>query len=523
MNASVKKYGPALCAGLLFLIFFFTRFYRLSTLPYGLHIDEAGAAYDALCLARFGVDRYLSSWPVYLTNFGSGQSALYAWLCALLFRIYGGYHVLLLRSVSVGFNLLTLIFCMKLARRLCPESPLASLSAGILVVISPCFLLMSRFGLDCNLMVGMSTVFLFLLSCALKSGRIRYYIGAGICGGLVLYTYALSYFVMPVFLLLLFFWVLYVKKFSFKGWIAMAIPMGILAFPLILVQIVNIFDLPQMQLGIFTVTKLASYRSYDLHSLSLSRLILAWKSILLGDDLEYNSVPGFLNFYALTVPLFLIGLLQVFRQVVRAARKRELCESAPLLFWLFSCLLTFSVMNAGAVNNVNGVLSAVLLIAVIGLWSVVGLFRGAWKTWAILCIGAVYAFGFCSFGRYYFGGRYAADYPQLSYFDITVEEAVDFLESHPEAQGLGTWMAQAKIYYAISASASPFDMDFDTEDVNAASNGSYHFGGLGLIEEGYNYIVPDIYPDYANQLRELGYLELDCGGYSLFYQLWNEP
>lgn len=76
--------------GLLLLLSVFMHFYRLASVPHGLHVDEAGMAYDAYCIANYSVDRYLNYMPVYLINFGHGQSALNAYLVALLIKICGG-------------------------------------------------------------------------------------------------------------------------------------------------------------------------------------------------------------------------------------------------------------------------------------------------------------------------------------------------------------------------------------------------------------------------------------------------
>ena len=65
------------------------RGYNLSELPRGIHVDEAGMAYDAFSLANFRVDRYLKHLPVYLINFGGGQSALYAYLAAICVKFLG--------------------------------------------------------------------------------------------------------------------------------------------------------------------------------------------------------------------------------------------------------------------------------------------------------------------------------------------------------------------------------------------------------------------------------------------------
>ena len=62
----ISKYNIVL----LIIGFLFTRLFLLNEVLYGLHVDEAGMAYDAFSLANWGVDRYLNSYPVYLINYG---------------------------------------------------------------------------------------------------------------------------------------------------------------------------------------------------------------------------------------------------------------------------------------------------------------------------------------------------------------------------------------------------------------------------------------------------------------------
>lgn len=50
-----------IAAGTLLLFCLISRLWRLDTLPFGLHLDEAGMAYDAWCLSQYGVDRYQTS------------------------------------------------------------------------------------------------------------------------------------------------------------------------------------------------------------------------------------------------------------------------------------------------------------------------------------------------------------------------------------------------------------------------------------------------------------------------------
>ncbi len=114
-----KSMLKILCFAGILLLFLVTRVWQLTLLPFGLHADEAGMAYDAWCLSQYGVDRYLKPWPVYLINFGGGQNALYTFVCAVLMKIFGC-SIQVIRAPAVIFSFLNLFFGMKLAEKLYP-------------------------------------------------------------------------------------------------------------------------------------------------------------------------------------------------------------------------------------------------------------------------------------------------------------------------------------------------------------------------------------------------------------------
>ena len=87
MNRQQKHYIKIAAGILIFALFLITRLYRLPEIPRGIHVDEAGMAFDAFCLSHYGTDRYGLSRPVYLANYGGGQSALYAYLAAAAIRL----------------------------------------------------------------------------------------------------------------------------------------------------------------------------------------------------------------------------------------------------------------------------------------------------------------------------------------------------------------------------------------------------------------------------------------------------
>ena len=507
----IFRFLPIVLFMILMGIFAVTRLWRLLTIPSGFHSDEAGMAYDAWCLAQYGVDRYLKSFPLYLTNFGEGQSALYAYLTAGLFKLFG-FHEILIRIPGVFFSFLNLIFGMLLVRKIFPDRPYLVLSAGFLITICPYFVLAARFGLDCNLMLGASSVFLYLFACALDSGKYKYYILAGIAGGITLYTYILSYLMVPLFLLLS----LCIRKFSMQKWVAMAIPMFLLAFPLIMTQLINLLDLEEMHFGIFTLTKLNGYRASELQSFSFDSFKLVLNDIFIGDMWIHNSIPGIPNMYWISIPLVLIGLVHTAYRTVIAFRNRRLDIRILALWWFLSVFYVVCHITP-CINQLNSIFT-VLVLFIVDALSLIPSMKRWGKFAAEFAFITVYAIFFFQFGTYYYLGQYTADNYPLGYFDIRVSEAIQFIEEHPQYGSNGAQMAELPIHFALSTLYSPYDLQlFDPHELYLM-DGYYHCNCLGEIEDGYYYIVRDVYAEYAGKLRAAGFTEIYYGNYSLFYQ-----
>ena len=510
-----SKYMPYVLLAVLAMLFVITRFWRITTLPSGVHIDEAGMAYDAWCLSQYGVDRYLNSFPLYLINYGGGQSSLYAYLVALLFRLFG-YHFIFLRIPSIIFSLFTVIFGMLICRELFSERPYLSLLGGYLITITPYFILSSRIGMDCHLMLGLSTIFLYCFIRALKTQKISFYIFTGISGGLLLYTYALSYLVLPFFLFLSFLYTLVVKKFSFMKWIVMGIPMGLLASPLIAIQLINLWDLPEIQMGPFTLTKLPGYRVGELGSFSFSNLKSVIVTLFTSDIWAYNSIPKFSNLYWISIPLVIIGFFHCIYLLVISIRKREMDLKLFFLLWTFSILFVMSHIYTCLTQ-----LNACFFVMVVFIIDAVSLIFPLPKKWPDITGKAAllltYTVFFLCFSNYYYMGRYTQEnYPMRMFFNLQTD-AISFIDEHPEYGEKGVQTAIPSTVYALSCLKSPYDLGI-TLDNTFVEDGYVHCSYLGPIEEGYYYIVDDTFPEYIIELKERGFTEIPYVHYSLFYK-----
>lgn len=360
-----NRYLPYVLMAVLLGLFAVTRLWRLATIPSGLHLDETSMAYSAWCLSQYGVDRYLNSWPIYLLNFGGGQSLLYAYLLAGLFKLFG-FHMILIRIPGVLFSLLTLLFGMAVARMIFPEHRYAPFITGAVVTVCPYFIMAGRIGLDCNLMLGCSAVFLYCFLKAVETGKKRWYAAAGVSGGIMLYSYALSYLMLPLFLVFALIYVCAVRRFSFIKWLVMAVPMGLLAIPLILEQIVNIFGLEPFRLGIFTITRMDSYRASEFGRFSLESLKVALQDIFVGDTWLHNSVPGFPNLYWIGIPLAVAGMAGIIRRLVLSVRQRQASGAVFVLLWFLAVLLVVCHIYP-CINQVNSIFLAYGLLVTEGI------------------------------------------------------------------------------------------------------------------------------------------------------------
>ena len=138
---STTGFSPSYCSSCSYR---FTLF-ALGEIPAGLNLDEVGMAYDAWCLANYGVDRYLKPFPVYLTNYGGGQSAMYAWLAAGLIALTGSASSLVLRLPAMAFGLMAMAFgALAVHEIMGKKHPKAWFAFGLFYLVCPYFTMASR-------------------------------------------------------------------------------------------------------------------------------------------------------------------------------------------------------------------------------------------------------------------------------------------------------------------------------------------------------------------------------------------
>lgn len=513
----LEKSVRTLLWGIIAIGFIFTRIYKLDVLPAHINIDEAGSAYDAWCLANFGVDRAGNSWPLYMNNFGTGQSSMIVFLMAGLIRITG-YSIWSVRIPVVVFSLINLIFGCLLGKKGFRQIPYSGEIVGLLIVFCPFFVFQSRFGLDCQLMLGCSTLFIYLLLNAIEKGGLWRYIITGIWGGLTMYSYVLSYLIIPIFLLMFFIYTIATKRFHILEWLVMGIMMLAVSFPLVWTQIINKFNLEEVHLGIFTLTKMTWYRGQEIMKPSIESIIKTLAVIFKGDSIDFSCVPGYWNLFFLTVPLAIIGLLSTIirplRRIVDEEDRTSGLVADTCLMWFVSFILIGSVIEP-RVYRLNAVFTAIVVIAVRGLLFFYKLIKKV-RLKEIVVSVVIVAYCLCgiSFIRYYFT-KYPVEYPVLYYFNSPMADAVSYVIDHKDLQDVTTYTS-ARPIFALPGS------DFPPNTIDVPLDGSwpwrnFYFGSLPEIQEDANYIVAnDQFEEYKEELRDHGFSEIEFADCSLF-------
>ncbi|WP_029323812.1 glycosyltransferase family 39 protein [Butyrivibrio sp. AE3004] len=489
-----------------YMIAIFSRLVFLGSTPSGLHVDEAGMAYDAYCLANYGVDRNLLSFPVYLINFGGGQSALYAYLAAIFVKFLG-LNVWALRLPGAIFSLITLFAGEKIVRIICGEDSIAEYIYPIIFTCCPVFVMSARFGLDCNLMLGMTTLFLYTMMRAIGSEKTGDYALAGLLAGATLYTYAISYAIMPLFLAVLFVILLVSRKLSALRVISFVIPLAILAAPLLVTQYVNINGKESIVFGIITMPALTFYRGGEIIAPSLTGLLNALKSVFLYDSLDYNSIPAFGTMYYVTIPFIVIGMVRSIISIKDSAKIKTFGFAILPVLW-FACELLIGAMLGGDgpnVNKMNGIFFTLAFFAAFGMETVLLLFSKKRKAMIASCtllacvfIGLSGAFFIKYFGEY-------SD--NLYLFQKTIDEPLKVLEKEEyfvDKQVVFIHDNQPYIppyiFFLLGTKLSPYDFNMNDTSYYAR----YLFNPPDELSCDYIYLVFDGNDERVESLQNMG-------------------
>lgn len=506
--------------GVIMITIAFLHLYKLTEIPYGMNVDEAGAAYDAYSIVNFGVDRYLKSYPVYFINYGDGQNALYTYMTAVLFRLFGTSKLMVRAGIALSAFAGALFgFLYALGKWRHRKVPVLFLC---LYAILPIFTMTQRFGLESHLMLSASIIVLYATMKALETEKWQYYLFSGIAAGVALYSYALMYIVLPIYLLLWLIYGIYLKKIRIRNLVFLFLPLAFLAMPLIMVQLINIFDLPELYLGPITLTKLPEYRSGELGLRDILRnLKQMFSNTLLYDNLPYNTLSRYGTMYYFSLPFLFIGFGKSIQEAYQSFKLRNPDYSVPVLFWLMGEFIMGCLLMGWSTPNTTrmiGIFMVYLYFLTNGIFFVWSLLKKVWQRRTLACILAgLYTVSFFSFCHYYFTDYNRQAFPMNWLFYESYDEVSDFLKEHREED----WTFRATcypwnyVYYLWSFKINPYEINLPANGLDTFGQDRINeFPSKTLVD--HNYVV--YYTDQGSIefLSQLGYTAIQMKNFTYF-------
>ncbi len=352
---------------IIFAVFLYTRIKKLDLLPNGFHVDELSMAVDAKSIRDHGTDRWGIRFPVYFQNYGAGQNSFYIYIQSLLL-MFLPCTIFSFRIQAVLWGALCFFAMYGICRELF-ESKGWALLGPILVTVLPVYVMSERWGLEAYLFLPFSSFIMFFAIRAVKYGKWYDWILTGTVMGLALYTYAVSYVILPIFLALTGIYLAYLKKLSIKNLLQVGIPMGLLAFPLIVFQLVCFGFIPPFSTPFSDFVPLPLPRGNDMKLSNVLVNIPFWRKLFLGgEELTYNVFPEFGTVYMFLIPFFIAGLVIAVKELISSLREKKVSLLSLLLFLFIGNAIFLMIVDAPSVNRCNGIFAPVLVLIAVAVF-----------------------------------------------------------------------------------------------------------------------------------------------------------
>ena len=386
----------------LFTIGFLVRIIGFTNIPLGLNQDEASIGYEAFSLLKTGLDRNGVSFPIHFISWGNGQNALYAYLSMPFISIFG-LNVFSVRIVNVIFGCISLIIFYSLFKLIFDRRK--AIIALAILTICPWSIMSARWGLESNIFPALFLIGVYFLFKGIKLSQ-KFIPLSFFIFGVSLYSYGTSYLVVPLFILFLIIYLFKTIIIERRILIFSSMVFIITSLPIFLFILVNHLNLPQIEFFNITIPKLLSNRTSVIFNLFskdvltiLPKNFLRLLNVLIvqSDGNLYNSIPYFGTIYAISLPFFGVGLLNVL------IHKKYKTDTHHFIFciWL-SCSLILGVTSHININRLNIIFLPILYFVVHGIIIVSSAIKPQFKNSYKAVITSFYFLFFAFFIGYYF-------------------------------------------------------------------------------------------------------------------------
>ncbi len=339
----MKRSRRAWLIGIILLVAFVLRFYKLGEIPNGLYQDETAIGYNAYSVLTTGRDEHNVSWPLYFKSFGDQKLPIYIYATALSIKAFGlnGFAV---RFPSALFGFFSVILFYLYIRAISKNYTLAIVATALLA-INPWHVFYSRASFE------VSIALFFFLAGALfihrsfskpKSGILPL---AVLCFLVSFYSYNLTRLLSPLLFVFLFFLYKKQKNIISKADLVVTSIISIIGFLPFIFSITHSGGIGSANGTLITSSattqaSIIEFRSFLVHLPSLftkisfnTYILTFWQYVT--NIASYFSVPFFFitgsshgnhgistsgQFFLVEFPLFIIGLYALVKEKIIWAR-----------------------------------------------------------------------------------------------------------------------------------------------------------------------------------------------------------
>jgi 4-amino-4-deoxy-L-arabinose transferase-like glycosyltransferase len=359
------------------------RLWGFPNTPAGLNQDEIAAAYEAYSLVETGGDRWGNHLPAYFPAWGSGQNVLYSYLTAPFVALFG-LTPFSVRAVAVIFGILAIPLLFLAVRRWYGTK--AALLAAFVLAVTPWHFMLSRWGLESNLLPFFLLLGVYTFGKAIdkKSTNITRYIALAPFA-LALYAYGIGSVVIAGILVLLF--VCYFKQIKqhILSWVIAAGLFVVLALPFGLFMLKNYIlrsslwfeDLLPFSIPMLSQTRLEQIAGDTLGG-NVSFIVSGF-----NDQLPWNSLP---NAPVIFGGIVILAFFAIVWRIVFHIKRRDITLS-PFLVWFIASVPLFFIAPLN-LNQSNAIYIPIIVMAVDGVmiiarslrqqramyWTLIGIF-----------------------------------------------------------------------------------------------------------------------------------------------------
>ena len=354
----INKYHILLVA-ILMLVALFVRAYKFGTIPYGFNQDEAMAALEGLTLSNYGTDHYGMSYPVYFTAWIVSQmNVLLSYIMIPFFKIFGA-SVFSARLPLLVFSIISLWVIYRFTSKIFGKN--TALAVLFFTAINPWQIMMSRWALEANLFPHFMLYGAYLLYLGLEKRKVYLYLSM-LVFGISMYSYGISYYAVPLFLIVACIYLLRTKLIKWKHAAICLLCYLAISWPIFLMTAVNYFKWETIEISFLTIPLfkegqrmndilIFSDNIYEQFVLNFGSLTKA--AFFQMRDLPWNSIPEYGPLYFCSIPLFISGLYLIIKKFRKSSKDDPILSIRKTGIFLILMFFVIALVSGLITNYVN--------------------------------------------------------------------------------------------------------------------------------------------------------------------------